>query len=90
MLLPYAINRILSNKDFKLYYLECDIIHPLIPLNYCISLININKPIITNVPILLKEDSYQLIKSIYIRNTYIFLFFHFFQRFWFKFCPVHF
>ena len=70
MLLPYAINRILSNKDFKLYYLECDIIHPLIPLNYCISLININKPIITNVPILLKEDSYQLIKSIYIRNTY--------------------
>jgi hypothetical protein len=50
--------------------LECDIIHPLIPLNYCISLININKPIITNVPILLKEDSYQLIKSIYIRNTY--------------------
>ena len=40
MLLPYAMNRILSNKDFKLYYLECDIIHPLIPLNYCISLIN--------------------------------------------------
>ena len=30
MLIPYMINRILSNKENKLYFLECDIIHPLI------------------------------------------------------------
>ena len=72
MLMPYIYNRILSNKNskLKLYYLECDIIHPLIPYNFCISLINITKPIITNIPILLNQENYQMIKSIYIRNSF--------------------
>ena len=70
MLIPYIVNRILSNKENKLYFLECDIIHPLIPFNYCISLIKIQKPIISNVPILLKDENYQIIQSIYIRNSF--------------------
>ena len=70
MLMPYIFNRILSNKNKKLYFLECDIIHPLIPFNFCISLINITKPVITNIPILLNENNYQMIKSIYIRNSF--------------------
>ena len=70
MLMPYIYNRILSNKNSKLYFLECDIIHPLIPYNFCISLINITKPIITNIPILLNQENYQMIKSIYIRNSF--------------------
>ena len=70
MIIPYIINRILSNKENSLYFLECDIIHPLIPFNFCISLIKINKPIISNIPILLKDENYQIIKSIYIRNTF--------------------
>ena len=70
MLIPYMINRILSNKENKLYFLECDIIHPIIPFNFCISLINIQNPIISNVPILLNEDNYKIIKSIYIRNSF--------------------
>ena len=69
MLMPYIFNRILSNKNSKLYLLECDIIHPLIPYNFSISLINITKPVITNIPILLNEDNYQIIKSIYVRNS---------------------
>ena len=69
MLIPFIINRILSNKEYKLYYLECDIIHPLIPYNFCISLIDIHKPIISNLPILLNEDNYKIIKTIYIRNS---------------------
>jgi hypothetical protein len=70
MLIPYMINRILSNKENKLYFLECDIIHPIIPFNFCISLIKIQNPIISNVPILLNEDNYKIIKSIYIRNSF--------------------
>ena len=70
MIIPYVINRILSNKVNNLYFLECDIIHPLIPFNFCISLIKINKPIISNIPILLKDENYQIIKSFYIRNTF--------------------
>ena len=70
MLIPYMINMILSNKENKLYFLECDIIHPIIPFNFCVSLINIQKPIISNIPILLNEDNYKIIKSIYIRNTF--------------------
>ena len=69
MLMPYIFNRIISNKNSKLYFLECDIIHPLIPYNFSISLINITRPVITNIPILLNEDNYQLIKSIYVRNS---------------------
>ena len=69
MMIPYIINRFLSNKEYKLYYLECDIIHPFIAFNYCISLINIQKPIISNIPILLGEENYNIIKSIYIRNS---------------------
>jgi len=70
MIIPYVINRIVSNKDTNVYFLECDIIHPLIPFNFCISLIKINKPIISNIPILLKDENYQIIKSIYIRNSF--------------------
>ena len=77
MLIPYIINRILSNKEKKLYFLECDIIHPLIPINYAISLIEIKKPIISNIPILFSESQnnqnnsyYNLIKSFYIRNSF--------------------
>ena len=69
MLIPYIINRILSKKEYNLFFLECDIIHPLIPFNYCLSLIKIKKPIISNIPILLEEENYQLIKSIYIRDS---------------------
>lgn len=71
MLLPYLINRYLSNKKTKVYYLECDIIHPLVPLNFCISLIEITKPIISNIPIIFSEnkDGYNMIKSLYIRNS---------------------
>ena len=70
MLIPYIVNRILSNKENKLYFLECDIIHPLVPYNFCLSLINIQKPIISNIPILLDENSYKKIRSIYIRNIF--------------------
>lgn len=71
MLLPYLINRYLSNKKNKVYYLECDIIHPLVPLNFCISLNEITKPIISNIPIIFSEnkDNYNMIKSFYIRNS---------------------
>jgi len=71
MLLPYLINRYLSNKKTKVYYLECDIIHPLVPLNFCISLIEITKPIISNIPIIFSEnkDGYNMIKSLYIRDS---------------------
>ena len=69
MLIPYIINRILSKEEYNLFFLECDIIHPLIPFNYCLSLIKIKKPIISNIPILLEEENYQLIKSIYIRDS---------------------
>ena len=70
MIIPYIINRILSNKKNKLYFLECDIIHPLISRNFCISLINIQNPIISNIPILLNENDFKEIKSIYLRNTF--------------------
>ena len=74
MLIPYIINRLLSNKENKIYFLECDIIHPLIPLNFAISLIEIKKPIISNTPILFSENKnnsyYNLIKSFYIRNSF--------------------
>lgn len=73
MLIPYIINRMLSNnKQKKIYYLECDIIHPLIPLNYAISLIEIKKPLITNTPILFTDNIsyYNIIKSFYIRNSF--------------------
>ena len=74
MLLPYIINRILSSHKNKVYYLECDIIHPLIPFNFAISLIEIKKPIITNIPILFADNEnnsyYNLIKSLYIRNCF--------------------
>jgi len=71
MILPYLINRYLSNKKTKVYYLDCDIIHPLVPLNFCISLIEITKPIISNIPIIFSEnkDGYNMIKSLYIRNS---------------------
>ena len=71
MLLPYLINKYLSNKKTKVYYLECDIVHPLVPLNFCISLIEITKPIITNIPIIFSEnkDGYNMIKSLYIRDS---------------------
>ena len=71
MLIPYLINRYLSNKKTKVYYLECDIIHPLIPLNFCISLIEITKPIISNIPIIFHDnkENYNMIKSFYIRNS---------------------
>ena len=74
MLLPYIINSILSTKQNKVYYLECDIIHPLIPFNFAISLIEIKKPLITNIPILFSDNDnnsyYNLIKSLYIRNSF--------------------
>ena len=35
-------------SENKLYFLECDIIHPLVPYNFCLSLINIEKPIQTD------------------------------------------
>ena len=74
MLTPYIINRLLSNKQNKVYYLECDIIHPLIPLNFAISLIEIKKPIISNLPMLFQENVsepfYNIIKSLFIRNSY--------------------
>ena len=74
MLIPYIVNRLLSNKENEVYYLECDIIHPLIPLNFAISLIKIKKPIISNAPILFQENDsdpcYKVIKSLFIRNSF--------------------
>ena len=73
MLIPYLINRILTKK-INLYYLECDIIHPIIPFNFNISLIEIKKPIISNIPIIFNENKinsyYNILKSYYIRNIY--------------------
>ena len=68
MIMPYIINRILSKKENKVYYLECDMIHPLITLNYAISLIEIKKPLILNTPIIFDDNNispyYTIIKSL--------------------------
>ena len=66
-LIPYIINRLL-NINKKVFYLEFDTEHPLIPNNFCFSLIEILNPILSNIP-QLNKNSYRLIKSIYIRDN---------------------
>ena len=51
-----------------MFYLEFDTEHPLIPNNFCFSLIEILNPILSNIP-QLNKNSYRLIKSIYIRDN---------------------
>ena len=52
--IPYIVNRIL-NINKKLFYLEFDTEHSYIPNNFCFSLIEILNPILSNVPIQIKD-----------------------------------
>ena len=63
---PYIINRILSENK-NVYYLDCDIAHHYIPYLNTISLIKIEKPLLTNSPIL-PSEYYTKIRSVYISD----------------------
>ena len=65
--IPYIVNRLL-NINKKVFYLEFDTEHSYIPNNFCFSLIEILFPILSNIP-KLSENSYKIIKSIYIRDN---------------------
>ena len=65
--IPYIVNRLL-NINKKVFYLEFDTEHSYIPNNFCFSLIEILFPILSNIP-KLPENSYKIIKSIYIRDN---------------------
>ena len=65
--IPYIVNRIL-NINKKVFYLEFDTEHSYVPNNFCFSLIEILSPILSNIP-KLSENSYKIVKSIYIRDN---------------------
>ena len=63
---PYIINRILSENK-NVYYLDCDISHHYIPYLNTFSLVKIEKPLLTNSPIL-PSEYYRKLRSIYISD----------------------
>ena len=68
--LPFIINSLL-NFNNKIYLLELDCIHNIIKYNFCISLIEINSPLLTNNYYLnVDNNNIKIIHNFYIKNYF--------------------
>ena len=68
--LPFIINSLL-NYNNKIYLLELDCIHNIAKYNFCISLIEINSPLLTNNYYLnVDNNNIKIIHNFYIKNYF--------------------
>lgn len=67
--LPILINKYLSIHK-KVYFIECDIIHPITPYIFNIALLRFETPITDNSAYISDKSLYTIIKSFYVHDTY--------------------